>query len=346
MRFQVNPIDYSPQSVADEITKRRSKLKNLLNNPYFAPGHIDRTIKNEVLEEHAKNIYIPMLKAQEQPILGIPRKYFPFQDGGSLLKAQMLGQFNPQLFQPNPLTGRYNWEKPKAKPQLRDFEPKQKAAERSSTNVATKPDPIKAARQINATAAEEYERNRGVIRNAPVPASSYFKPGGYDPTPLAEFTGVPSIMRIAQNPESINDFLTGVDQLILGSSPVSGMMGLRREFTPEEIQAMSDYGTVIAMAAPLAKGAVNLGAQGLRQAGRYATQTPLRNAYKLNPRALKNPDLILTRTQKPGQTLELKRLEELKDWGEKYGFENMDPYSLMEYESLSRPGYGRVLVQI
>jgi hypothetical protein len=293
MRFQVNPIDYSPQSVADEITKRRSKLKNVLNSPYFLSGDIDRTIKNEVIEEHAKNIYTPMLKAQEQPILGIPRKYFPFQDGGSLPKAQMLGQFNPQMFQPNPITGLYNWEKPKVKPQLTDFEPKQKAAERASTNVATKQDPVKAARQINATAAEEYERNRGVIRSASVPASSYFKPGGYDPMPLAELTGVPSMARIAQNPESINDFLTGVDQLVLGSSPVSGMMGMRREFTPEEIQAMSDYSTVASMAAPLAKGAVNLGAQGLRQASRYATtQTPLRNARKLNPFAenLNNPN--------------------------------------------------------
>ena len=89
MRFQINPIDYSPQSVADEITKRRSKLKNLLDNPDFLPGDIDRTIQNEVIEEHAKNIYIPMLKAQEQPILGIPRKYFPFKDGGSLPTAQV-----------------------------------------------------------------------------------------------------------------------------------------------------------------------------------------------------------------------------------------------------------------
>jgi hypothetical protein len=88
MRFQINPIDYSPQSVADEITKRRSKLKNLLNNPDFLPGDIDRTIQNEVIEEHAKNIYIPMLKAQEQPILGIPRKYFPFKDGGKLRYAR------------------------------------------------------------------------------------------------------------------------------------------------------------------------------------------------------------------------------------------------------------------
>jgi len=110
MRFQINPIDYSPQSVADKIAKQRSKLKNLLNNPYFLPDDIDRTIRNEVIEEHAKDIYIPMLKAQEQPILGIPRKYFPFEDGGSLPTAQRLGEFNPKLFKPNPLTGRYNWE--------------------------------------------------------------------------------------------------------------------------------------------------------------------------------------------------------------------------------------------
>jgi hypothetical protein len=209
------------------------------------------------------------------------------QLGGSLPKAQSLGQFNPQSFQPNPITGLYNWEKPKVKPTLSDFEPKQKAAPRSSTSVATKSDPVKAARQINAVAAEEYERNRqGVIRatNRPV---SVFRPGAGDPEAVMEYTGVPSAIRIAQNPESVNDFLSGVDQLILGSSPVSGMMGMRRDFTPEETQALLDYSTVATMGLPLVRGAGKLGAQGLKQTGKYLTQGPLRNTYKYNPWAFK-----------------------------------------------------------
>ena len=209
------------------------------------------------------------------------------QLGGSLPKAQMLGEFNPQSFQPNPITGLYNWEKPRVKPTLSDFEPKQKAAPRSSTSVATKSDPVKAARQINSVAAEEYERNRqGVIRatNRPV---SVFRPGVGNPEAVMEYTGVPSAVRIAQNTESVNDFLSGVDQLILGSSPVSGMIGMRRDFTPEETQALLDYSTVATMGLPLVRGAGKLGAQGLKQTGKYLTQGPLRNTYKYNPWAFK-----------------------------------------------------------
>lgn len=117
----------------------------------------------------------------------------------------------------------------------------------------------------------------------------------------------------------------------------------------------------LAMAAALTAGGVGLGAYGLSQVPRMflgnlaseataglsnlgkfvTTKTPLKNAYKINPKALKEADLILTRTQKPGQSSDLKKLKELEKWGNKYGFENMNDFLFSDYKRLSRPGYGR-----
>jgi len=65
----------------------------------------------------------------------IYRELFPTKKkyGGSLPKAQNLGQFNPQVFKPNPLTGQYSWEqKPIKKTNLT---PKMQPAVRATTNV-------------------------------------------------------------------------------------------------------------------------------------------------------------------------------------------------------------------
>ena len=81
---------------------------------------------------------------------------------------------------------------------------------------------------------------------------------------------------------------------------------------------------------------------GLSDVGKFVTtKTPLKNAYKINPKALKEADLILTRTQKPGQSSDLKVLKQLEEWGNKYGFENMNDFALADYKRFSRPGYGR-----
>jgi len=68
----------------------------------------------------------------------------------------------------------------------------------------------------------------------------------------------------------------------------------------------------------------------------------LSKTYKINPLAKKKPDVILTRTQKPGQTDELRRLNEF----EKKGLDNLNSMERFEYKQMlnsevSRPGYGR-----
>jgi hypothetical protein len=95
----------------------------------------------------------------------------------------------------------------------------------------------------------------------------------------------------------------------------------------------------------LTKGAIRLGAkQAADTSVNYlTTKTPLRNTYKINPFAVKEPDVILTRTQKPGQTDELRRLDELES---KKASGNIDVvenyiYNQMLKSPVSRPGYGR-----
>ena len=58
-------------------------------------------------------------------------------------------------------------------------------------------------------------------------------------------------------------------------------------------------------------------------------------AYRLNPNALKQPNLILTRTQKPGQTADLARLDELLQK------QKLTKAEEIELVKLSQPGYGR-----
>ena len=95
----------------------------------------------------------------------------------------------------------------------------------------------------------------------------------------------------------------------------------------------------------LTKGAIRLGVkQAADTSVNYlTTKTPLRNTYKINPFAVKEPDVILTRTQKPGQTDELRRLDELES---KKASGNIDVvenyiYNQMLKSPVSAPGYGR-----
>ena len=62
-KFDVNPSEYS---IPDESIK----------NPQY---------RNAVIDENTTDIIKPMLEAQYQPIMGIPRKYFPFAEGGETI---------------------------------------------------------------------------------------------------------------------------------------------------------------------------------------------------------------------------------------------------------------------
>ena len=74
-RFEVNPSEY-PAPV-EELDFNG----NLLNwNP---------EAQNRVIDERTQNIISPILEAQYPPLMGIPRKYFPFREGGELPKAQL-----------------------------------------------------------------------------------------------------------------------------------------------------------------------------------------------------------------------------------------------------------------
>lgn len=111
----------------------------------------------------------------------------------------------------------------------------------------------------------------------------------------AEFTGVPGAVRFSRNPsENLKGALSTIEKTIIGASP-----GVPQSSTPYDSKEVEgffntlDAAGLASMGAPLVKTGIS-GARALpvvaRQAGRYATtQTPLRNAWKLNPWAFK-PD--------------------------------------------------------
>lgn len=113
----------------------------------------------------------------------------------------------------------------------------------------------------------------------------------------AEFTGVPGAVRFSRNPsENLKGALSTIEKTIIGTSP-----GVPQGSTPYDSKEVEgffntlDAAGLASMGAPLVKTGIS-GARALpavaRQAGRYATtQTPLRNAWRLNPRAFKpNPE--------------------------------------------------------
>lgn len=113
----------------------------------------------------------------------------------------------------------------------------------------------------------------------------------------AEFTGVPGAVRFSRNPsENLKGALSTIEKTIIGTSP-----GVPQGSTPYDSKEVEgffntlDAAGLASMGAPLVKTGIS-GAKALptaaRQAGRYVTtQTPLKNTWKLNPRAFKpNPE--------------------------------------------------------
>ena len=120
----------------------------------------------------------------------------------------------------------------------------------------------------------------------------------------AEFTGVPGAVRFSRNPsENLKGALSTIEKTIIGASP-----GVPQGSTPYDSKEVEGFFNTLDAAglastgAPLVKTGIS-GAKALptvaRQAGRYVTtQTPLKNAWRLNPKALKeNPEMFLYRAE-------------------------------------------------
>lgn len=73
-KFDVNPSEYPLPSAQQELLKDPS----FIGSPYH----------RSMLQENTSNIINPILEAQYQPIMGIPRKYFPYAEGGESPIAQ------------------------------------------------------------------------------------------------------------------------------------------------------------------------------------------------------------------------------------------------------------------
>ena len=147
----------------------------------------------------------------------------------------------------------------------------------------------------------------------------------------AEMTGIPGSIRFAQDPvKKLKGAGRTIEATILGSSPFIASP-YNQEDVADTFDALDAFGFATLAFAPL-KTPLQ---QGIKSSGRYLTQGPLKNAYRLNPKALKEPNLILTRTQKPGQTADLARLDELLQK------QKLTKAEEIELVKLSQPGYGR-----
>ena len=82
-KFDVNPSEYPLPSAQQELLKDPS----FIGSPYH----------RSMLQENTSNIINPILEAQYQPIMGIPRKYFPYAEGGEPPIAQKGGEDKPSL---------------------------------------------------------------------------------------------------------------------------------------------------------------------------------------------------------------------------------------------------------
>lgn len=72
MRFDLNPADYP---IDPKLIKGAEP-----GSPLYKAGW----------EKNIENITLPMFESTQQNILGIPRKYFPFKKGGSVLKSPLM----------------------------------------------------------------------------------------------------------------------------------------------------------------------------------------------------------------------------------------------------------------
>lgn len=82
-KFDVNPSEYPLPSAQQELLKDPS----FIGSPYH----------RSMLQENTSNIINPILEAQYQPIMGIPRKYFPYAEGGEAPIAQKGTETKPNM---------------------------------------------------------------------------------------------------------------------------------------------------------------------------------------------------------------------------------------------------------
>lgn len=79
-KFDVNPSEYPLPSEQQELLKDPS----FIGSPYH----------RLILQENTSNIINPILEAQYQPIMGVPRKYFPFKEGGEAVEQFQVGGYS------------------------------------------------------------------------------------------------------------------------------------------------------------------------------------------------------------------------------------------------------------
>jgi len=150
----------------------------------------------------------------------------------------------------------------------------------------------------------------------------------------AEMTGIPGSIRFSQDPvKKLKGLGRTVEATILGSSPFI-TSPYNKEDVADTFDALDALGFATTAAGlvktPLQK-AANL-------TGKYLTQGPLKNAYRLNPVAAKQPtEVILSRVQRPGQTADLSRLDELLQKSP----ESLTLAEKIELARINQPGYGR-----
>jgi hypothetical protein len=94
-KFDVNPSEYPLPSEQQELLKDPS----FIGSPYHS----------SILQENTSNIVNPILEAQYQPIMGVPRKYFPFKEGGEAVEQFQLGGRKKNPFATNQKNTNYSF---------------------------------------------------------------------------------------------------------------------------------------------------------------------------------------------------------------------------------------------
>jgi hypothetical protein len=228
------------------------------------------------------------------------------QDGGKLYYQQdnniIPSKFNPQMFQPNEV--KYGT------PEYEQAYNQGTLTTRLSGDAENAP--LRARMLPEFKVTPEYKSLSDELRRAAILGTKE----------AAELTGIPGTIKFARNPRqslkgtgnTIVDLglmagaglspvgrfgqmnpMGGMQYATQGINPLTGEGSFRAEDVEGAFNTLDAVGTATTAGAIL-KAPVTAG---IKQAGRYATtQTPLRNAYNLNPKALKeNPEMFLYRTQ-------------------------------------------------
>lgn len=150
----------------------------------------------------------------------------------------------------------------------------------------------------------------------------------------AEMTGIPGSIRFSQDPiKKLKGLGRTVEATMLGSAPF-----ITAPYNKEDVADAFDALDALGFATTAAGLAKMPFQKAANLAGRYLTQGPLRNAYRLNPVAAKQPtEVILSRVQRPGQTADLSRLDELSQRPP----ESLTLAERVELARINQPGYGR-----